>query len=270
MAGVTAPATSTTSSSSSSSTSDSGATDAINNLDLGTFLTLMIKELQNQDPLNPMDNKDMLAQLSQIRSVGATDKLTSTLNSVLLGQNISSATNLIGANIAALSDDNQQVSGTVDRVTIDNGQPKLHVASYPSISTVDGKGDVGAGSYKYKVTWTDASGTMFGLDFSGHPITTTGQLNQDTAIQLSNLPVTDTGKQVWRSNANGDGPYQLVGNITDGKTGSFVDTSSDAERNGTALTGDFQTPDISTREYDVSLNNVSTISPPPQSTASTP
>src|ERR1700749_4407155 len=117
MAGVLAPITTPTSPSSSSSTSsssDSGTTDAINNLDLGSFLTLMIKELQNQDPLNPMDNSQMLTQLSEIRQVGSTDKLTSTLNSVLLGQNISSATNLIGANITALSDDNQQVFGTVD------------------------------------------------------------------------------------------------------------------------------------------------------------
>ena len=49
-----------------------GASEAINDIDLGTFLRLMIAELQNQDPLNPLDNKDMLAQISQIREVGAT------------------------------------------------------------------------------------------------------------------------------------------------------------------------------------------------------
>ncbi len=86
MAGVTSP----TRSSLTSSTNSKSTTDAINDIDLGTFLTLMIKELQNQDPLNPMDNKDMLTQLSEIRQVGSTDKLTNTLDSVLLGQNISS------------------------------------------------------------------------------------------------------------------------------------------------------------------------------------
>src|SRR6201986_1651771 len=99
MAGVLAPITTPTSSSSSSSSTsssaDSGTTDAINNLDLGSCLTLMIKELQNQDPLNPMDNSQMLTPLSETRQVGSTDKLTSTLKSVLLGQNILSATNLI-------------------------------------------------------------------------------------------------------------------------------------------------------------------------------
>src|SRR5918995_4863513 len=99
--------------------------DAINDIDLGTFLKLMITELQNQDPLNPLDNKDMLAQISQIREVGATDKLTKTLESVLLGQNIASATNLIGADITALSDDFEPVEGVVNHVSIDKGVPKL-------------------------------------------------------------------------------------------------------------------------------------------------
>ena len=164
MAGVVAPITSSSSSSSSSTTgtsssSDSGTTDAINNLDLGSFLTLMIKELQNQDPLNPMDNSQMLTQLSEIRQVGSTDKLTSTLNSVLLGQNISKPTNLIGANITALSDDNQQVTGVVDKVSITDGTPKLHVASYPSLGTVAGSGDITGGSYKYQVVWQDSTGS---------------------------------------------------------------------------------------------------------------
>src|SRR5262249_44197797 len=213
MAGVVQPITQPTSTSSTSSTStssaDSGATDAINNLDLGSFLTLMIKELQNQDPLNPMDNSQMLTQLSEIRQVGSTDKLTSTLNSVLLGQNISSATNLIGANITALSDDKQQVSGIVDKVSITDGEPKLHVASYPSISTVSGPGEVAAGSYKYQVVWQDSTGKMISLDFSDHPITTSGTTGVDAAIQLNNLPETSSPKYVYRSDASGNGPYRL-------------------------------------------------------------
>ncbi len=262
MAGVTAPITSNQSSSSSSSTGSSGTTDAINNLDLGSFLTLMIKELQNQDPLNPMDNSQMLTQLSEIRQVGSTDKLTSTLNSVLLGQNISSATNLIGANITALSDDNQQVSGVVDKVSVTNGSPKLHVASYPSLATADGDGEVAKGSYKYQVVWQDASGKLLGLDFSSHPITTTGTAGQDQAIQIRNLPATASPKYVYRSDASGNGPYRLVSEIPDGSTGSFLDQLSDAERGTAQLTDAFQTPTISARSYDVSLTNVSSIEPP--------
>src|SRR5262245_18158883 len=104
-----------------------GEHNTLNNLNLDSFLKLMITELQNQDPLNPMDNAQMLEQINQMRQIGATDKLTSTLNSVLLGQNISSATNLIGADVDAVSDDNQKVTGTVSKVSIENGQPKLQL-----------------------------------------------------------------------------------------------------------------------------------------------
>jgi hypothetical protein len=222
----------------------------------------MIKELQNQDPLNPMDNSQMLTQLSEIRQVGSTDKLTSTLNSVLLGQSISSATNLIGANITALSDDNQQVSGLVDKVSIADGIPKLHVASYPSLGTVSGPGDVDAGSYKYQVVWQDPSGELLGLDFSAHPITTTGKQGEDTAVQLNNLPTTDSPKYVYRSDSSGAGPYRLVGEIADGGRGSFLDQLSDTERSPSQLTQSFQPATISSRSYDVTLTNVSGIEPP--------
>ncbi len=95
------------------------------------FLNLMIAELQNQDPLNPMENSEMLQQLSQMRSIGATDKLTKTLNAVLLGQNITTASSMIGREISALSDEGTNVQGVVDRVTVassdEGGGVRIHV-----------------------------------------------------------------------------------------------------------------------------------------------
>lgn len=102
-------------------------TDPLAGLDMKEFLDLLISELQNQDPLNPMDNKEMIAQISEIRQVGATDKLSKTLDSVLLGQGLSSASSLLGKSIKGLTDDAKQVSGTVDRVSVTDGVPKLHV-----------------------------------------------------------------------------------------------------------------------------------------------
>ena len=67
-----------------------GAANALNNLDLDSFLDLMIAELQNQDPLNPLENDQLLAQISQIREIGATDRLSQTLDSVLAGSSSAS------------------------------------------------------------------------------------------------------------------------------------------------------------------------------------
>ena len=65
-------------------------------LDVQDFLDLMITELSNQDPLNPMDNEDLVAQINQIREIGATDKLTETLEAVLTGSNLTAASSMIG------------------------------------------------------------------------------------------------------------------------------------------------------------------------------
>jgi flagellar hook assembly protein FlgD len=239
--------------------------DAINDLDLDVFLKLMIKELQNQDPLNPLDNKDMLAQISQIREVGATDKLTATLDSVLLGQNIASATNLIGADITALSDDNENVQGLVSRVSIDKGNPKLHIELPTEGAPSSDEGGVESGKHSYRIVWENADGEMFGIDLSGtSAVTTTGTPGVDQSILLRNLPVTDTPKQIYRTDASGTGDYRLVGILNSGQQGSFVDSVSDDERSEVRLTRNFQRSTLRQRKYDVSLNNISGIRPPGQ------
>ena len=87
-------------------------------LNSSDFLQLMIAELQQQDPLNPMDNHELVQQIGAIRELSATTKLTSTLDSVLMGQNIATASGLIGKKVDALDDDGNTIQGTVDRVTV--------------------------------------------------------------------------------------------------------------------------------------------------------
>ena len=91
---------------------------SLNDVDVDQFLKLLIAELQNQDPLNPLDNSQMVEQIGQIREISATDQLSDTLNAVLLGQNVSTASSLIGQEISALSDDLQNITGVVDRVSV--------------------------------------------------------------------------------------------------------------------------------------------------------
>jgi len=240
-------------------------TDAINDLELGTFLKLMIAELQNQDPLNPLDNKDMLAQISQIREVGATDKLTKTLESVLLGQNIASATNLIGADITALSDDAESVEGIVDRVSIDKGEPKLHIELSTKAEPSTAEGNLEKGTYAYRIVWERADGSLHGIDLSGAAaVTTTGTAGKDQAVVLRNLPKNTGPKQIYRARVEttGTGPYQLVGVLNNGDHGTFLDTLSDEQRSETRLTRPFSRSSATNRAYQVSLKNVSGIRPP--------
>ncbi|AUW94978.1 flagellar hook capping protein [Sulfobacillus thermotolerans] len=53
------------------------------NLGESAFLTLLSAELQYQNPLQPMDNTQFVAQLAQFSALAATTTQTSTLNSIL-------------------------------------------------------------------------------------------------------------------------------------------------------------------------------------------
>jgi flagellar basal-body rod modification protein FlgD len=91
----------------------------LQDLDIDEFLKLMITELTNQDPLNPMDNAQLVEQIGQIRSISATSQLSDTLGAVLSGQNLSTASSLIGKRVAALTDQLENVTGVVDRVSVE-------------------------------------------------------------------------------------------------------------------------------------------------------
>jgi flagellar hook assembly protein FlgD len=235
--------------------------DAYNDLKMEDFLKLMIAELQNQDPLNPMENSELVGQISQMREISATDKMTQTLDSVLLGQNISSATNLIGAEIDAISDDNQRITGVVERVSVANGQPKLHLDLNSRAVVTEGEGDIEAGEFEYRVVWQNEKGDLFGID----PLATTEGKKLKVAkagssIQISNLPETESVKQVFRRKA-GEKDFHLVGQITDKRKSTFVDATATEDLSNLVLSGSPQMMDPQ-RTFTVSMKNVGEIRPP--------
>lgn len=46
------------------------------------FIKLMTTQMQQQDPFNPMDNKDMLAQMAQFSALSATTDMGTTLKDI--------------------------------------------------------------------------------------------------------------------------------------------------------------------------------------------
>lgn len=66
------------SSSSASSTNKTTAEDIQNR-----FLTLLVAQLENQDPLNPLDNTEITSQLSQMSTVQGIEQLNTKLSSLV-------------------------------------------------------------------------------------------------------------------------------------------------------------------------------------------
>lgn len=90
--------TSGTSSTSSTSSSSSLTTSSASDLQ-SSFLTLLVAQLKNQDPTNPLQNNELTSQLAQISTLNGIEKLNTTLGSIS-GQIDSSqalqASNLVG------------------------------------------------------------------------------------------------------------------------------------------------------------------------------
>ncbi|MDS1029530.1 flagellar hook capping FlgD N-terminal domain-containing protein [Bacillota bacterium LX-D] len=72
------------------------------------FLMLLVTELQNQDPLEPMDNKDMMAQVAQFSTLEEIQNLN---KQVALTQ----AIGLVGAKVVA-KEGSEEIQGIVDSV----------------------------------------------------------------------------------------------------------------------------------------------------------
>lgn len=113
----------------SSSGSSNGGANSLDTIDTSQFLKMMLAELQNQDPLNPMQNSQIMQELGQMQQITASNKLTTTLDGMALGQSLSNATTLIGKQIDGIDDSGNPASGVVSKVTVADSVAKLHVGA---------------------------------------------------------------------------------------------------------------------------------------------
>jgi flagellar basal-body rod modification protein FlgD len=126
----TSSATSATSAAASAST-DSASSDKTRQLGKQDFLKLLMAQLQNQDPLKPMDDTQMIAQMAQFSALEATQQLQQTIQQSNNVQTIFQAGALIGKYIQANESDGTSTTGAVTGVdfTSTNGvvSPTLQV-----------------------------------------------------------------------------------------------------------------------------------------------
>jgi flagellar basal-body rod modification protein FlgD len=83
------------------------------------YLKLLVTQLKNQDPLEPIGNNEMVAQLAQFSQLEQLENMSSTFQKVLLAEQFNQATDLIGKEISFRSADAaENVSGRVDSVEL--------------------------------------------------------------------------------------------------------------------------------------------------------
>lgn len=96
------------------------------------FLQLMVTQMKYQDPLQPTDNTQFLAQLAQFTSLEQMTNISQTDNSMLTTMNSSQAMvqmsfehSLLGSNVSVTDADGNVVSGQVTAIKFDSGNPQL-------------------------------------------------------------------------------------------------------------------------------------------------
>jgi flagellar basal-body rod modification protein FlgD len=120
----------------SATTSTSGAstkTTGVNSMDGAAFLNLMIKQLQQQDPLNPTDSNQLLTQISQISTLQSNTAMSDNLKSLTLQQSIGAAGNLIGKNVQGKDEQGGDLKGIVTSVRVENRKVYLEMDSGKTI-----------------------------------------------------------------------------------------------------------------------------------------
>lgn len=97
------------------------------------FLKLLVTELANQDPLQPMDNKDFIAQMAQFSSLEQMNNVATSVNDLNTSMTsyfqqglLSQGAALIGKQVSGMDTDGKTViSGKVDSVKWLDGNPQL-------------------------------------------------------------------------------------------------------------------------------------------------
>src|SRR5438132_4779996 len=98
------------------------------------FIKMMVTQLQNQDPLQPAKNEELLAQMSQIGQLQSSTDLQTSLKSLVLQNNIGAAGNLIGKQVAGLDDAGKSINGLVNSVRVVDGNVALELDSGKTLS----------------------------------------------------------------------------------------------------------------------------------------
>jgi len=82
----------------------SSAIDTASNIQMN-YMKLLITQLQNQNPLEPLDNNEMASQLAQFSQLQQLESLNSNFASVLSSTERNYANSLIGKEISFASED---------------------------------------------------------------------------------------------------------------------------------------------------------------------
>jgi flagellar basal-body rod modification protein FlgD len=154
-----------------SSTSSSGAVASnatqssgyANLVDGEQLMKLLLAQLRNQNPLDPMQDKDMMGQLAQINSLQELQKINNVLQTMSASAQLADAAGLIGKTVQFANADGEVEQGAVTGVSMVKGQIMLALGErqIPLAAVINVSASVGG---------SDAGGETEGSDEAGEAV----------------------------------------------------------------------------------------------------
>lgn len=198
------PLPSVTSSTATASPSAQAATDA--NASQDRFLKLLVAQLNNQDPMNPMDNAQMTSQMAQINTVTGIQQVNDTLKSMaeqFTAMQALQGTNMVGHNV--LMEGNTltpidgvavgavDLGGRAESVKIDVLSPGGQIVDTINAGALDAgrhyfnwdaSGYTGGGTPTFKITATLGGKDIAATALSSDKVVSVGTDNGAMTMQL--------------------------------------------------------------------------------------
>ena len=132
---MTVAATNPVATSSASTSAASTASAATNSLNYNDFLTLLMAEMKNQDPTQPMDPSTMVSQLATVSEVGQAVQTNTNLASLLTSASLTQAEQLVGQTITS---SDGSTSGQVASVSVTSTGAVAALTNGATVSLANG------------------------------------------------------------------------------------------------------------------------------------
>jgi flagellar basal-body rod modification protein FlgD len=107
-------------------------------------LQLLTTEMQNQDPMQPVDDTQSVAQLAQFSALSATEELNTSFKNFQSNFGVLQSSALLGKTVTVdtpdASGNTSTITGTVSSIAVQNGLPYFTMTGSDGKAIADDKG----------------------------------------------------------------------------------------------------------------------------------
>jgi flagellar basal-body rod modification protein FlgD len=91
------------------------------------FMGLLLAQMRNQSPMDPMDDNQMISQMAQLNSLQELQKIGAAITELTQSNKFLSASNLIGKKVGYLNSDGENASGLVSSIYMEGDDIMLTI-----------------------------------------------------------------------------------------------------------------------------------------------